>query len=47
MLATHTGKTELVSNLPQLWQAVERLTGHRADPLAPGMSQRVQAASRS
>lgn len=42
LLSTYTGKTELVSNLPLLWSAVERLTGHRADPLAANMLVRLR-----
>jgi hypothetical protein len=43
LLATYTGKTELVPNLPLLWAAVERLTGHRADPLAAAVLARLGA----
>lgn len=40
-VSTYTGKTELVDNLSQLWAAVERLSGHRPDPLAPQVLQRL------
>jgi hypothetical protein len=35
LLATYTGKSELVPNLPTMWAAVERLTGRQVDPLEP------------
>jgi hypothetical protein len=33
VLASATGKTEIVDNLGHLWTAVERLTGKPCDPL--------------
>ena len=35
ILATATGKTEIVDNLGHLWTAAERLTGKPCDPLDP------------
>jgi hypothetical protein len=34
MLSTYTGKTEIASDLAELWQKVELLTGIRPDPLS-------------
>jgi hypothetical protein len=33
VLSTFTGKTEIVSNLAEIWQKVEQLTGTVPDPL--------------
>ena len=41
LLSTFTGKTELVENLPELWSAVERLSGHSPDPLSPQVGERL------
>ena len=30
-----TGATEVVTGLPEIWRAAERLSGRRIDPLAP------------
>jgi hypothetical protein len=35
VLATATGKTEIVDNLTHLWMAAERLLGRPCDPLDP------------
>lgn len=43
LVGTYTGKTELVDNPAQLWAAVERLTGHAPDPLAPAVLGRLEA----
>lgn len=43
-LSTYTGKTELVDNLAQLWDAVERLSGHRPDPLSAAVQERLEPA---
>lgn len=40
-LSTFTGKTELAEDLAQLWASVERLTGHRPDPLSEPVLQRI------
>jgi hypothetical protein len=45
LLATLTGKTEIVDNLAQLWPAVERLSGHRTDPLDADLLERLRAAT--
>ncbi|WP_269495829.1 hypothetical protein [Castellaniella sp. S9] len=42
LLSTLTGKSELVDNLGQLWPAVERLTGGRADPLSGAVIERLR-----
>ncbi len=41
LLATRTGKTELVDNLSHLWAAAERLLGRPIDPLDPALLQRL------
>ncbi len=33
VIGTHTGRTELVANLSELWTAAESLTGAACDPL--------------
>lgn len=43
-VSTYTGKTELVDNLAQVWLAVERLSGHRPDPLAAAVQERLERA---
>lgn len=43
LLSTRTGKTELVDNLSHLWIAAEALLGRPADPLDPGLIQRLEA----
>jgi hypothetical protein len=44
LLSTLTGKTEIVDNLASLWAALERLSGHRPDPLADKLLERVAQA---
>jgi len=44
LLSSFTGKTEIVDNLAQLWSAVERLSGRRADPLDADVLDRLQPA---
>jgi hypothetical protein len=34
-LSSRTGRTELVDNLAQVWQAAERILGRACDPLDP------------
>ena len=43
LVSTYTGKSELVEDLAQLWAAVERMTAHKADPLSPGVLNRLGA----
>ena len=45
LLSGFTGKTEIIDNLAQLWSAVERLSGRRADPLDADVLDRLQSAS--
>lgn len=45
LLATRTGKTELVGDLAHLWAAAERLLGRSLDPLDPAYLQRLGPAS--
>ncbi len=42
-LSTFTGKTELVDNLTQLWDCVERLSGCPADPLSERVLDRLRS----
>jgi hypothetical protein len=44
-LSTHTGRTEIVENLAQVWQAAERLLGRTCDPLDPVLIERMEHAS--
>ena len=37
ILATATGKSEIVGDLSHLWAAAERLTGRPCDPLDPAL----------
>ncbi len=41
-LANRTGRTELVDNLPQVWQAAERILGRACDPLDPQLIARIE-----
>ncbi len=43
VLATATGKSEVVDNLAHLWPAAERLSGRSFDPLAPEFLDRLGA----
>ncbi len=43
-LSTRTGRTEIVDNLSQVWQAAERILGRSCDPLDPGLIARLQRA---
>jgi hypothetical protein len=40
-LSTHTGRTEIVDNLSQVWPAAERLLGRACDPLDPALIERI------
>ena len=43
ILATATGKSELIENLAHLWSAAERLSGRSCDPLDPALLTRLEA----
>ena len=43
VLATATGKTEIIENLAHLWPAAERLSGRLFDPLDPDLLARLEA----
>lgn len=42
VLATRTGKNEIVEDLAHLWQAAERLTGRPCDPLDEAVLARLE-----
>lgn len=42
LLATRTGKTEIIEDLGHLWPTAERLTGRPCDPLDPGVLDRLE-----
>jgi hypothetical protein len=44
LLATFTGKTEIVEDLAHLWAAAERLIGRPCDPLDPALLARLERA---
>jgi hypothetical protein len=44
-LSTRTGRTEIVENLAQVWQAAERLLGRTCDPLDSVLIERMEHAS--
>jgi len=41
-LSSRTGRTEIVDNLAQVWQAAERILGRACDPLDPLLIARMQ-----
>jgi hypothetical protein len=41
-LRSRTGRTELVDNLAQVWQAAERILGRACDPLDPLLIARME-----
>ena len=43
LLATFTGKSEIVGDLGHLWAAAERLAGRSCDPLDPELLARLDA----
>ncbi len=43
LLATFTGKSEIVGDLGHLWAAAERLAGRTCDPLDPELLARLDA----
>jgi len=42
LLSNRTGRTEIVGDLAQLWQAAERMLGRRCDPLDPTLVERLE-----
>ena len=42
LLATRTGKTEIIDDLGHLWPAAERLSGRPCDPLDPLLITRME-----
>lgn len=45
VLATRTGKSELVADLAALWPTAEKLAGRRLDPLDPDTMERRERAN--
>jgi hypothetical protein len=45
LLSSRTGRTELVDNLAEIWQAAERILGRPLDPLDPGLIARLEEAA--
>ena len=43
LLATRTGKTEMIEDLGHLWPAAERLSGRPCDPLDLAFIERMEA----
>jgi hypothetical protein len=43
VLATRTGKSEMIEDLGHLWPAAERLSGRLCDPLDPGLIALMEA----
>jgi hypothetical protein len=41
-LSNRTGRTEIVDNLAQVWQAAERILGRACDPLDPLLVARLE-----
>lgn len=41
-LSSRTGRTEIVDNLAQVWQAAERILGRACDPLDPLLIARME-----
>jgi hypothetical protein len=46
VLSNATGKHEIVDALPAVWEAASRMLGHRIDPLAPALLDRIAPAGR-
>jgi hypothetical protein len=44
VLATRTGKSEMIEDLGHLWPAAERLSGRVCDPLDPSLIARMEEA---
>jgi hypothetical protein len=47
VIATHTGRQEIVDNTAHLWQAAARLRGKPCDPLDPVLIARLEGEARS
>lgn len=45
VLATRTGKSEMIEDLGHLWPAAERLAGRPCDPLDPALIARMESVS--
>ena len=45
VIASRTGKSEVIEDLGHLWPAAERLSGRLCDPLDPDLIARIEAAS--
>ncbi|MXN51610.1 hypothetical protein GR158_10820 [Shinella sp. AETb1-6] len=45
VLATRTGKSEMIEDLGHLWPAAERLSGRVCDPLDPQLISRMEEAN--
>ena len=41
-VSSRTGRTEVVDNLPQVWQAAEQILGRTCDPLDPSLIARIE-----
>jgi len=46
-LSSRTGRTEIVDNLAQVWQAAERILGRACDPLDPSLITRMEQMRRT
>lgn len=44
VIATRTGKSEVIEDLGHLWPAAERLSGRLCDPLDPALIARMETA---
>jgi hypothetical protein len=42
LLASRTGRTEIVDNPTHVWQAAEAILGRRCDPLDPALVERLE-----
>jgi hypothetical protein len=46
-LSSRTGRTEIIDNLAQVWQAAERILGRACDPLDPSLIARMEQIRRT
>jgi len=46
-LSNRTGRTEMVDNFSQVWQAAERILGRACDPLDPSLIGRIEELERA
>ena len=46
-LSSRTGRTEIVDNLAQVWQAAERILGRACDPLDASLIARMEQIRRT